>query len=103
MSEYDLKIEIFSAPCCNQCDKAFVLAEKVVNELGLPPSTGQSITIDIRKISVVEELDYAVALGVLATPSIAINSELVFTSMPTAKALRLAIQSQLALPDQEKT
>jgi protein-disulfide isomerase len=50
----------------------------------------------LRKINVVDELDYAVKLGVRATPSIAINGALVFTAMPSEFELRKTIQLQLA-------
>lgn len=43
----------------------------------------------------VEEIDYAVALGVLSTPANALNGELVFPSLPSAAKLRQAIVSRL--------
>lgn len=49
-----------------------------------------------RPVEVLEELDYAVALGVISTPSLAINGELVFTGLPSTKTLRFALEEQLA-------
>ena len=42
-------------------------------------------------MNVLEEIDYAVELGVITLPSIVVNGELVFTSMPTARQLREAL------------
>ncbi|NOY71188.1 MAG: glutaredoxin, partial [Gammaproteobacteria bacterium] len=42
------------------------------------------------------EIDYAVAFGVLATPSIVIDGALVFTALPSRQQLRNAIQHYLA-------
>jgi len=54
-------------------------------------------TIVYREIDVLEELDYAVSLGVLTTPSIAIDGELVFTAIPSEKKLRVAIEKRVAM------
>ncbi|KRT56653.1 Thioredoxin domain, partial [endosymbiont of Ridgeia piscesae] len=43
-------------------------------------------------VNVLEELDYAVQIGVLATPAIAIDGELVFTALPSEKRLRQTLQ-----------
>jgi protein-disulfide isomerase len=40
---------------------------------------------------VLDQLDYAVELGVLTLPSIVIDGKLVFTSMPTATQLHAAL------------
>ncbi len=48
-----------------------------------------------REVNVVEELDYAVKLGVLSMPSIAIDGELVFRSQPSRKKLRAALKMRL--------
>ena len=42
-----------------------------------------------------ENLDKAVALGVLSTPSIAIEGELVFSSLPSAKKFRAELLRRL--------
>ncbi len=80
-------IEIFSAPGCNKCGKAFQLVKTVLKELG-------DESINLRRINVVDELDYAVALGIRATPSIVINGVLVFTTTPDTEALCKAILTQ---------
>tara|TARA_R110002167_G_scaffold207882_4_gene411951 strand:+ start:1849 stop:2028 length:180 start_codon:yes stop_codon:yes gene_type:complete len=51
--------------------------------------------IQYREIDVLEQLDYAVSLGVLSTPSIAINGELVFSSMPSLKRFEEELNKRL--------
>ena len=48
-----------------------------------------------RKVNVLEELDYAVELGVLALPAMAIDGELVFRSHISAHRLRDALDLRL--------
>ena len=76
-----IKVEIFSSPGCSKCGHARDVLRKLALELD-----GSQITW--QEVNILEELDHAVSLGVLATPSIAINDELVFTSLPSAKKLR---------------
>ena len=49
-----------------------------------------------RAVELLDELDYAVALGVVSTPSLAINGEVVFTALPSTKKLRFALEERLA-------
>ncbi|NOX77090.1 MAG: glutaredoxin [Gammaproteobacteria bacterium] len=100
MSDSTLDIEIFSAPSCNQCNKAFQLTEMVLKERG-------DISANLRVVNVVDELDYAVKLGVRATPGIAINGVLVFTALPSKATLHEAItlritKGETALPDKTR-
>ncbi len=44
-----------------------------------------------RDVNVLDELDYAVELGVLTLPSIVIDGELVFSSLSTPHQLREAL------------
>ena len=41
-----------------------------------------------REINVLDEIDYAVQLGVIALPSIAIDGQLVFASLPSGPQLQ---------------
>ena len=49
-----------------------------------------------RDVNVLEELDYAVELGVLTLPAVAIDGELVFASLPSPLELRDAIAQRQA-------
>lgn len=46
-----------------------------------------------------DELDYAVSLGVLTLPALAIDGELVFTSLPTPSALSDALRARRVKDD----
>ncbi len=85
-----ITLELFSASACNRCAQAKQRLETIVDKFG-------EGTIAYREIDVLEELDYAVSLGVLTTPSIAIDGELVFTAIPSEKKLRAAIDKRVAM------
>ncbi len=76
-----IQVELFSAPNCRRCGKAKILLEAVVS---LWPES----EICWRVVDVVEELDHAVQIGVLATPAIAVDGQLVFTAIPAEERLR---------------
>ncbi len=77
-----VKIEVIAAPGCKRCASAQgelrAIAASVLGEDHLI----------WRAINVLEELDYAVSLGVLTMPAIAVNGELTFPSLPTPEQLR---------------
>ncbi|WP_372834396.1 thioredoxin family protein [Pontibacterium sp.] len=81
-------VEVLTASGCGRCQKARSLAQETVAELN-------NARIQYREINVVEEIDYAVQLGVLSTPAIALNGELVFPAPPSKAKLRLAILERL--------
>jgi glutaredoxin len=78
-----MKVEIFHTPGCPACVAAHAelrtAAQEAVQDL------------EWREVNVVDNLDHAVDLGVLTLPSIVIDGELVFTSMPTVIQLREAL------------
>ena len=84
-----ITIELFSATACNRCGEAKKRLQTMMDELG-------DDRIQYRELDVLEELDYAVSLGVLTTPAIAIDGELVFTAMPSLKRLRDELQKRIA-------
>jgi len=75
-------IEIFTAPSCNKCSKARIRIEKLLKEMHAVEH------FTVREVNIVEELDYAVSLSILTTPSIAINGELIYASLPAENVLR---------------
>ncbi|MBL4880221.1 MAG: thioredoxin family protein [Oleispira sp.] len=81
-------VEVLTASDCGICQKAKLLAKEVVAEFS-------DTTIRYREINVVEEIDYAVSLGILNTPAIALNGELVFPALPSKAALHQAISERL--------
>src|SRR6266851_8769151 len=78
-----MKVELFHTPGCPACDGARAelrtAAQEAVKEL------------EWHEVNVVDNLDHAVELGVLTLPSIVIDEQLVFTSMPTVVQLREAL------------
>jgi len=85
-----INVEVFSSPGCSKCGHAKEVLRKLVDELG-----GSHILW--REVNILDELDYAVEMGVLSTPSIAIDGELVFSSLPSAKKLRAELENRLDL------
>jgi len=83
-----IKVELFATPGCSRCAHAKEVLKQIVADVGVE-------RIEWREVDVVEELDYAVDLGVLSTPAIAINKELVFTALPTAKKLRRTLDKRI--------
>jgi len=81
-----MKVELFYSPGCPECAAAQArlrsAAEEAVRDL------------EWREVSAVEQIDRAVDLGVLTLPSIVIDGELVFTSMPSLKDLRVALRER---------
>ncbi|MBA3772385.1 MAG: thioredoxin family protein [Ramlibacter sp.] len=77
---------------CRRCEASRdVLKTAVLSEV---PDT------QWREIDPVEELDYAVELGVLTLPAVAIDGKLVFSSLPTAEQLVAAVRKNRILrPD----
>lgn len=82
------KIEVFIAPGCGKCGKAKDDLETAVHQLG-------NKKFEWREVNILQEMDYAIELGVLSTPSIAINGELVFTALPSAKKLLQALKRNM--------
>jgi glutaredoxin len=78
-----MKVEMFYTPGCSECVAAHAklrsAAQEAVKDL------------EWREISVLDDLDHAVELGVITLPSVVVDGELVFTSMPTVVQLRDAL------------
>jgi glutaredoxin len=83
-----LKVEVFSSPGCGKCAQAKTVLKAVAEALG-PDKVAW------REVNILEEMDYAVDLGVMSSPAIAIDGELVFTSLPSADRLRAELARRL--------
>jgi thioredoxin 1 len=77
-----VKIEVIAASGCTKCASAQselrAIAVSLIGEKNLV----------WREVNVLKEIDYAVSLGVLSMPAIAVNGELVFSSLPTSLQFR---------------
>lgn len=80
-------VEIFSTPGCGQCAQAREALKAVATSLE---------AVRWREVNILDELDYAVDLGVLSPPAIAIDGELVFPTLPGAERLRQELVRRLA-------
>jgi len=76
-------VEVFSAESCNRCLNAKQKIIKLIEQLNSENSQQNTTIITYHDVDVVENLDRAVALGILTTPSIVINDQLVYTNMPS--------------------
>jgi len=83
-----IKVEVFSSPGCGKCGHAKDVLRKLVEEIG-------GNEIEWREVNILDELDYSVSIGVMTTPSIAIDGDLIFSSLPTAKKLRAELDKRL--------
>ncbi len=83
-----IRVEVFSSPGCGKCGHAKSVLKKLVETLG----EGR---IEWREVNILDEMDYAVDLGVLSTPAIAIDGELVFTGLPSTGKLRRELERRL--------
>lgn len=73
-------VELFTSGGCPHCATAARLLKRVGESIGAD-------SLVLRQVDVVKEIDYAVALGVLSTPAVAVDGELLFTSLPPEKKL----------------
>ena len=83
-----INVEVFSSPGCGKCGHAKDVLRTIAQEMG--------DQIAWREVNILEELDYAVRLGVMSTPAIAVNGKLVFTALPSAAKLRQALAQALS-------
>lgn len=84
-----IKVELFAAPGCHRCAHAKEQLQRIVEEIG-------SDRLEWRSVEVLDEIDYAVAIGVLSTPAIAVDGKLVFMSLPSSTELRRSLEDRLA-------
>jgi thioredoxin 1 len=83
-----LKVEVFSSPGCGKCTQAKNMLKAIVEEMGQGRITW-------RDVNILEEMDYAVELGVMSSPAIAIDSKLAFSSLPSPDKLRAELSKRL--------
>lgn len=83
-----LNIELFTTNACQRCHKAKRRLKTVIDEYAANLDESLACnTINYSELDVVEQLDYAVYLGILTTPAIAFNGKLVFSATPSTKQL----------------
>jgi len=75
-----MKVELFYTPGCEKCAEGKEALKAMAEQL-VPD-------VVWRELNAIDELDYAVELGIVTLPAIAINGELAFSSLPTSRQLR---------------
>jgi thioredoxin 1 len=82
-----MKVEVLHVTACAKC----------LGELdGLSAIARQTDpAVEWKELDILQALDYAVELGVLKPPAVAIDGELVFPSLPTPRALAAAMRERL--------
>lgn len=83
-----VKVEVFSSPGCGKCTHAKNILQSIVEEIGHDK-------IVWREVNILEEMDYAVDLGVMSSPAIAIDGKLIFSSLPSPAKLRAELGKRL--------
>ena len=83
-----IEVEVFASPGCSKCGHAKEVLRRLAESLG-------GDRIRWREVNVLEEMDHAVRLGVMSTPAIAIDGELVFTGLPSRSRLEQALRERL--------
>lgn len=79
-----MKIELFHTEGCKSCADARQALREVAQQ-AVPD-------LQWREVDVTKELDYAVELGVMSLPALAVDGELVFSSLPNGTQLRSELE-----------
>lgn len=82
-----MKIEILRAVGCKRCE----------HDLPALRTTAAAIDplLDWREIDITQAIDYAVELGVMKPPAVAIDGKLAFMALPSTGALADAMRAHL--------
>ncbi len=83
-----VKVEVFSSGRCEKCSAAETALQRLAESL----ADGQ---LAWRHVDVLNEIEYAVELGVISLPAIAINGRLVFSSLPSPTEFKTELKKVL--------
>lgn len=82
-----MKVEVLHSGSCAKCQRELLGLRAAAH--AVDPG------VDWRELDIVQAIDYAVELGVMKPPAVAIDGELTFPSLPTADALAAAMRARL--------
>ena len=85
-------LELFYSPYCPRCRKA---REQVRSLTAHWPTE----RLQFRELDVLQELDRAVAVGVLQTPALAIDGQLISGPVPSPRSLETLLRQRLKRQD----
>lgn len=82
-----MKIDVLQSTGCAKC----------LREMPELRAAAQAVDpgVEWHELDILQAIDYAVELGVLRPPAVAIDGELVFPSLPSAEALTAAMRARL--------
>lgn len=83
-----VNVELFFVPGCPNCAKPMAKLREVVTGLG-------SDEIQWREVDLLKEMDYAIDLGVVGASALAIDGNLIFTTLPKPALLRKELLKRL--------
>lgn len=83
-----MRVELFQVPGCCSCSDVLE-ALRAAAQQAVPG-------VVWREVDPAREFDYAVQLGVLSLPCLAVDGELVFSSLPTATQLDAELKRRTA-------
>ena len=89
-----VQLELFYSPYCTRCRKA----RKQVRSL---TAHWPSERLRFRELDVLQELDRAVAVGVLRTPALAIDGQLIAGPVPSSRTLETLLRQRLKKQDSQ--
>jgi thioredoxin 1 len=83
-----MKIDVLRSTGCAKC----------LRQLSDLRAAARSVDPEVEwcELDILQAIDYAVELGVLKPPAVAIDGELAFASLPNPDALAAAMRSRLA-------
>ncbi|HCS29289.1 MAG TPA: glutaredoxin [Spongiibacteraceae bacterium] len=82
-------VEVLTAAGCRHCRRTQALVKDAIAEIN-------DHRLLYREINILDEIDYAVQLGLISAPGIAVNGELVFPARPSKAKLMRLIRDRLA-------
>ncbi len=81
-----MKVEVLHASGCAKCLRELDSLRAVARQA--------DPAVEWKELDIFAALDYAVELGVLRTPAVAIDGQLAFASLPTSDALAAAMHER---------
>ena len=82
------RVELFFTTGCEKCAEARDSLREAAQSAGG--------AVDWKEVDIAKDPNRAVDVGVISTPAVAIDGELVFSRMPTASELTRAIEGHIA-------
>jgi thioredoxin len=99
MTNSIIKLTLFSASACQRCEQAKGLVINLVTALN---QWHNDVDITYQELDVVENIDRAVELGILTTPTLVLDDVVIFTNMPPIEQLKIKLQQLITEKRREK-